>query len=481
MPIRRTKIICTIGPATDSYEKLEALQRAGMNIVRLNMSHADHDGARRIIAWIRTLNRKVRSPVAILLDTQGPEIRTGIMSQPMDLNPGEVVTLTVRDAESVETTSIHVNYHELVDVVEVGNRITVDNGLLNFEILKKDGMQLVCKVIDGGTLGSKRHVNLPGVRINLPAITPKDRQDIEFGLGLDVDFVALSFVRTASDVGELRSIAAHMRKRIQIIAKIEDQEGVSNIHEITRAADGIMVARGDLGIETDIADLPNVQRRLVHAAAKWGKRCIVATHLLESMIENPIPTRAEVTDVANAVYEGADAVMLSGESSVGKHPVRCVEQLNAITLQAERYPGLGYEEDLQNDSDKQQLAIHAVALAESIKAAGIIVITRRGIMADLVTSAQPASVPIYAFTNDSQTRRRLSLNRAVVSHRTDFSNQPERTLQRAFKVLIEREGLESGSKVVVISDVLAGAKTDAIQIRFLPKAMEDGTIGSPSQ
>jgi pyruvate kinase len=468
MPIRRTKIICTIGPVTDRFEVLERMCHAGMNIVRLNMSHADHDSARRIIGWIRTLNRKVRHPVAIMLDTQGPEIRTGVVSQPMNLNPGDVVTLAVRDADQVETSSIHVNYHELADVVQVGNRITVDNGLINFEVLKKEGVQLVCKVIDGGLLGSKRHVNLPGVRINLPAITPKDRLDIAMGLELDVDFIALSFVRSPDDVLELREIAAQKRKRVHVIAKIEDQEGVSNIHRIVQVADGVMVARGDLGIETDMADLPNVQRRLVHACARGGKRCIVATHLLESMIENPIPTRAEVTDVANAVYEGADAVMLSGETSIGRHPVKCVEQLNAIAIAAERYPGLGYEADLEANSDKQQLAIHAVALAESIKAAGIVVITRRGIMADLVTSARPSKVPIFAFTNDSQTRRRLSLNRAVFSHRTEFSNQPEKTLQRAFRVLMEREDVPVRSKVVVISDVLAG-ETDAIQIRLLPE------------
>jgi pyruvate kinase len=391
-----------------------------------------------------------------------------VVSQPMNLNPGDVVTLAVRDADQVETSSIHVNYHELADVVQVGNRITVDNGLINFEVLKKEGVQLVCKVIDGGLLGSKRHVNLPGVRINLPAITPKDRLDIAMGLELDVDFIALSFVRSPDDVLELREIAAQKRKRVHVIAKIEDQEGVSNIHRIVQVADGVMVARGDLGIETDMADLPNVQRRLVHACARGGKRCIVATHLLESMIENPIPTRAEVTDVANAVYEGADAVMLSGETSIGRHPVKCVEQLNAIAIAAERYPGLGYEADLEADSDKQQLAIHAVALAESIKAAGIVVITRRGIMADLVTSARPSKVPIFAFTNDSQTRRRLSLNRAVFSHRTEFSNQPEKTLQRAFRVLMEREDVPVRSKVVVISDVLAG-ETDAIQIRLLPE------------
>ncbi len=462
---RRTKIICTIGPATANYPVLERMAEAGMDMVRLNMSHADHAAAAQTINWIRTLNRKGRRPISIMLDTQGPEIRTGDISEPMHLEPGEVVTLSVRDPEEVETSSIHVNYRELADIARAGSRITVDNGLLNFEVLEVEAKQLVCKIIDGGQLGSKRHVNLPGVRLNLPAITQKDRTDIEFGLANDIDFIALSFVRSADDVNELRSLLGDRKNRPGILAKIEDPQGVANLHQIAEAADGVMVARGDLGIETDIADLPNVQRRIAHACAKWGRRCIIATHLLESMIDNPIPTRAEVTDVANAVYEGADAVMLSGETSVGKYPVRCVQQLVSITRASERYPGLGYERNLIADTDKQQLAIHAVALAESIKADGIVVVTRRGVTANLVTNARPPTVPIYAFTNDSRTRRRLTLNRALLSYRTEFSLEPEKSLQRALRVLRERENMSADAKVVVISDVLAGAKTDAIQIR----------------
>jgi pyruvate kinase len=406
MTARRTKIICTIGPVTASYPKLEGLQGAGMNIVRLNMSHADHASATKIINWIKTLNRKVQYPVAIMLDTQGPEIRTGEINEPMDLNTGDVVTVSVLP-DDVERSSIHINYRELVDVLQVGNKMTVDNGLINFEVLEKEGSRLVCRVLDGGVLGSKRHVNLPGVRVNLPSITAKDRRDIEFGVAHDVDFIALSFVRSAKDVHDLRKVLGAKAKNIKVIAKIEDQEGVTNVHEIVRAADGVMVARGDLGIETNIADLPNVQRRIVHSCAKWGKRSIVATHLLESMIENPIPTRAEVTDVANAIYEGVDGIMLSGETSVGKYPIRCVEQLDEIARSSERWPGLGYEKELVADTDKQHIAINAVALAEDIDAKGIVVITRRGITADLVTSARPHKVPIYAFTNHSQTRRRL--------------------------------------------------------------------------
>jgi len=228
-----------------------------------------------------------------------------------------------------------------------------------------------------------------------------------------------------------------------------------------------MVARGDLGIETDIADLPNVQRRIVHSSAKGGKRCIVATHLLESMIEHPIPTRAEVTDVANAIYEGVDALMLSGETSIGKYPIRCVEQIDEIARATERWPGLGYEKELVTQSDKQYIATNAVKLAEDIHAAGIVVITRRGLTADLVTNARPQTVPIYAFTNHSQTRRRLVINRAVIAYRMEFSSEPEKTLQRALRTLRVREGFAAGEKVVVISDVLAQFNSDAIQLRLI--------------
>jgi pyruvate kinase len=465
--IRRTKIICTIGPATTSFEALKQLYEAGMNVVRLNMSHADHATSKKIINWVKTLNRQIPYPIPILLDTQGPEIRTGVLANPMELKTGDVVTLSVRDSELVEQKSIQINYDDIVDAVDVGGVITVDNGLMNFKVLQKKQHQLTCEVIDGGTLGSRKHVNLPGVRVNLPAITAKDEQDIKFGIDNDVDFIALSFVRSPDDITQLRTVLGKKQQSVKVIAKIEDQEGVKNIHDIASLSDGIMVARGDLGIETDITNLPNIQRRLVHASAKAGVRCIVATHLLESMIDNPIPTRAEVTDVANAIYEGTDAVMLSGETSVGNYPIRCVEQLDKIAKNAEKFSGLGYEKALTVNVDKQHVAVHAVALAEALNAKGIVVITRRGLTADLVTNAKPQTVPVYAFTNNSQTRRRLALNRAVYAHRMAFSNDPEKTLQRAFDLLRDREGLSESSKLVVISDVLANQPTEAIQIRGL--------------
>jgi len=467
--MRKTKIICTIGPATDSYPMLEKLAQAGMDIVRLNMSHGDHESAAQVIKSIRTLNRKLKSPVAVLLDTQGPEIRTGDIADELELKNGSRITISVRDNVDVEASSIHINYDDLIDTVDVGDRITVDNGIINLEVLNKnESGTMDCKVIDGGILKSKRHVNLPGIRVNLPAITKKDRADILFGLEQQVDFIALSFVREAEDIRELKALMGDKLGKIKIIAKIEDQSGVQNLDEILGEVDGVMVARGDLGVEINVAELPNVQRHIVQRCAEQGRRVIVATHLLESMIENPIPTRAEVTDVANAIYEEVDAVMLSGETTVGRHPVRCVEQLVEIAESTEAFTGLGFTKNLITDIDKQNLAITAVQLAETLQARGVVVITRRGFMADYVTNCHPQKTRIFAFTNDSQTRRRLILNRNLTPIRTAFSSDPEKTLQTAFDALKQREGFVGGDKVVVISDVLAGSGIEAIQIRHLP-------------
>lgn len=447
---------------------LEKLAAAGMDIVRLNMSHGEHESAARVIKHIKTLNRKVTYPIAILLDTQGPEIRTGDIANDLELKNGSIITISVRDTK-VEESSIHIQYAELIDAVDIGDRITVDNGIINFEVLaKNENGTMQCKVIDGGILKSKRHVNLPGIRVNLPSITKKDKADILFAVEQQVDFIALSFVREAQDIRDLNELLGDKAGKIKVIAKIEDQSGVENIEEIIDEADGIMVARGDLGVEINVAELPNVQRRIVQLCAEKGKRVIVATHLLESMIENPIPTRAEVTDVANAIYEEVDAVMLSGETTVGRHPIRCVEQLVEIAEATESFTGLNFTRNLHSENEKQLLAVTAVQLAESLKAKGIVVITRRGFMADYVTNCHPQQTRIYAFTNDSRTRRRLMLNRNMSPFRSDFSNDPEKTLQTAFDALKTRASLKTGDKVVVISDVLAGVGIDAIQIREIP-------------
>ena len=467
MKYKRTKIICTIGPSTESFSSIKKLHEAGMNVARLNMSHSDHKNAKKIIDRIKKLNQSVETPVGILLDTQGPEIRTGDTSRVVNLEPGQLVSFTIRDEVDVETTSIRVHYDELIQSVNVGTLISLDNGLLNFKVLKKSKNELECKVLDGGRLGSKRHVNLPGIRINLPSVTEKDKRDIAFGLKEDVDFIALSFVRNASDIDDLKEVLRNKAKKVKIISKIEDREGLSNIEEICLVSDSVMVARGDLGIETDLANLPNIQRKIMSNCAKYGVRSIVATHLLESMIDNPTPTRAEVTDVANAIYEGADAVMLSGETTIGKYPIESVKFISRIAKQTEKYRTLGYENQLISKTDWQHLGVAAKDIAESIKADGIIAITRSGQTAEIVANAKPFMIPIFAFSNNKKTIKQLSLTGSVHAYKSSMYSDHEKNLQSIMKILKKELSPTRELKFVVISGILSENSADAIEVRSL--------------
>ena len=427
----------------------------------------NHSNAKKIIDRIRKLNKQVKNPVGILLDTQGPEIRTGDTSEVVNLEPGQLVSFTVRDEIDVETTSIRVHYDELIQSVSVGTLISLDNGLLNFKVLKKTKNQLECKVLDGGKLGSKRHVNLPGIRINLPSITEKDKSDIAFGLKENVDFIALSFVRDASDIEDLKKILKTKIEKIKIISKIEDREGLSNIDDICKVSDAVIVARGDLGIETDLANLPNVQRKIMSSCAKYGVNSIVATHLLESMIENPTPTRAEVTDVANAIYEGADAVMLSGETTIGKYPTEAVNLISRIATQTEKYRTLGYEEKLISETDWQYLGIAAKNIAESIGADGIVAITRSGQTAEIVSNAKPFMKPIFAFSNNKKTINQLSLSGSVHAYYSPMYASHEKNINSVMGILKKELNPKSDLKFVVISGILSEKSADAIEIRTL--------------
>ena len=463
----KTKIIATIGPSTSKYSDLKSLHAAGMNVARINMSHASHSDAINIINSINKINQlqsKVYGPAGILLDTQGPEIRTGINQSDIDLNIGDIVNLTIRDDVDVETSSIKINYKGLIKSVEKGSKISIDNGLLNFKVLAKDNENLKCRVLDGGTLGSKRHVNLPGVRVDLPSITKKDRKDINLAIKHNVSFIALSFVRSAKDVLDLRAILKKKKSSAQIIAKIENQEGLDNIHAITQAADIVMVARGDLGIETDLADLPNIQRRIMYATAKWGRRSIVATHLLESMINNPTPTRAEVTDVANAIYEGADAVMLSGETSVGKFPIQCIKMLKKIALKTEYFRTLGYERFLNESSDWQNIALGARDLASRVNADGIIIITRSGQTANVVSNTKPFRMPVHAFTNNNNTYNHLSLVGGIKPYFLKSISNKSLTIKKIKSILSSSTKSKKSLKFVLIAGIYSASHTDSIQI-----------------
>ena len=466
--MRLTKIVCTIGPATKSWDVLAALSSAGMNVARLNMSHGDHASHLQVIRNIKSLNKKLPHPISLLMDLQGPEIRTGELAESLNLNTGDVFYFTVL-ADDAEERSVHVSYQDLVNDLRAGERVTVDNGLINLEVLEVSEHRLKCRVLDGGTLGSRKHVNLPGVRVNLPSITDKDRQDIGFAIEQDLDFIALSFVRSADDVRQVREIVQSVGGHQRLIAKIENQEGVDNFDTILESADGVMVARGDLGVEVAYEELPVLQRNIVRRCAVAGKPVIVATHLLESMIHNPLPTRAEVTDVANAVYEQVDAIMLSGETATGRHPVRCVEVLDEIATRIEAEPGMSfYLERPPPATHREHLARSACRLADSLAVRAIVVMTRRGQFGQLVASYRPQRSTIYAFTNMSTTRRKLWLNRAVVPFRMNLSKDPEKTIVNALGKLRERALVEAGEPVVVVSDVATatGDLVTSIQVRI---------------
>ena len=456
------------------WEVIRAMYNEGMSVVRINMSHASYTEAEKTIQWVRTLNRKVKYAVPVMLDTSGPEVRTGVLSKPMPLTAGQeiVMTSTEESASANGRKSIQVGYPEFESAMKVGDLIRLDNGLINLRVVAKDAPGLKCRVLDGGNLGSKKHVNLPGVHINLPSITSKDKADIEFAKEHEVSLIAQSFVRTAEDIQQMKDLLGTSHRWVRIIAKIENFEGVDHAAEIARSAAGIMVARGDLGIETDMAALPALQRKLVETTLRSGRRCVVATHLLESMVANPIPTRAEVVDVSNAIHQGADAVMLSAETSIGKYPVRAVEILRRIAEEQEKLPSEEFTVSKDEANHRQHMAWSASELAERIDAQGIVVITRSGRAADLVTNTAPRNVPIFAFSNRSQTRRQLMLNRSVYAFRIPFSKYPEETIKRAFTVLRNRVGLTDDASVIVISSLNDSSPIDSITIRQIGDPLE---------
>lgn len=465
--MRKTKIICTVGPATSSLDMLTKLAKAGMNIARLNMSHGDHNSHGATVARIKELNQTLEHPVALMMDTQGPEIRTGYRTTDLDLVAGELVSVGVQADNDGNTSAIQINYAGLIEDVDIGDKIAIDNGLINLLVLEKHSQNIKCEIIDGGVLKSRCHVNLPGKRVNLPSITDKDKNDIAFAIKHEIDFIALSFVRDKRDIAEVDQLLADNNSNIKIIAKIEEQEGLGNLESIIESCHGIMVARGDLGVEIPIEVLPRVQRRIVRQCALHGRRVIVATHMLESMINNPLPTRAEVTDVANAVYEEADAIMLSAESALGKYPVRCVEILDRIALSIEKSRGLRFSDKLILDTDSQEVASAAVKLAESLGAIAIIVPTRTGRMANLLSNCHPQTPAICAYTASPQVCRQLALTRNVRCFEADYQPDPDKILSAAAKDLLAREEHDRSDKVVVVSDTLSGPGIVTIQIRYL--------------
>lgn len=465
--MRKTKIIATLGPATESKEVLEQLILTGTNIFRLNMSHAQHDWVRAIIPRIRHVAAKIDTPIGILLDTQGPAIRTGDLPTKLDLKPGDIFSFTVRGHHSEEARSVDTNYDDLVNDLKVGDVVLVDNGVIRMVVKEKRDKEIVCEALTQAILGSRRHINLPGIRVNLPALTEKDLKDLAVGLECGVDFVALSFVREAKDIEQLRAILVKEGAlNTQIIAKIEDQSAVANIDSIIEAADAVMVARGDLGIECPYEELPIIQRKVVRKCIMRSKPVIVATHLLESMIGNPMPTRAEITDVANAVGEGADAIMLSGETSLGKYPVECIRVLDTVASRIERSESYGFHQEITLDSNEQGVVSSAIDMANKVGAAGLILFSKTGRLPRMTAALRPKVSPIFTFTPTAHLPNLLTIRYGVYAFPLTFSEKPDETLLRAEANLKRRGLISNGDNVVVISDLISeGDRYMSVQLR----------------
>ena len=471
-PLRQTKIVFTLGPATQSEEMLEQLIRGGADVARLNMAHANHEWTRMVIKRIRDVSQRVGREIAIMMDIKGPEIRTGDVEVPIELKAGEEFDFTVRPGGEAgespeEIRSVGVNYGDLLNDISVGDIVLVDSGLMRFEVTDKiDGRRIRCKVLIDGQLTSRRHINLPGVKVNLPAFTEKDRRDTLVGIEEDIDFVALSFVRERQDIITLREFLQENDSRAKIIAKIEDQSAITNLDEIIHECDALMVARGDLGIECPLEELPIIQRRALKACFDRGRAVIIATHMLESMIESPVPTRAEITDVANAVYEEADCVMLSGETTIGKYPLECVQTLDRIARRIEEEGDVAFAEPAFMKGEKINVLKSAVVLANQIKGSSLLTFTRQGFMAQSLAALGPACAPIFAMTNTVTTLRQMRLLLGVFPFVIPLTSDPNDTIENAIRLLVRGGYVSEGDKLIVVTDILSHDRlVDSVQLR----------------
>jgi pyruvate kinase len=462
---RHTKIIATIGPATETVEKLGQLITSGVDVIRLNMAHGSCEWVAQVVARVREASEKVHRQVAVMMDVKGPEIRTGVVEQSIELAVGdEFEFYTTTPSGGVRGVSV--NYAGFPADVNVGATVLVDSGLMRLEVLSKNETHVRCRVLTSGKLGSRRHINLPGVDVNLPSLTEKDEKDIRAGVTAGIDFVALSFVRRSDDILVLRTLLDHLGSKARIIAKIEDQGGLRNLEGIVKATDAVMVARGDLGIEIDYHTLPQVQTRIVELCLSEGKPVIIATHLLESMISAPMPTRAEISDVSNAARERADAVMLSGETTTGAYPLECVEVMKNILRSTEPTEKRGLNEVLQLHEPKAKMLRSAAVLAQQLHPSGIVVFTRSGFLAYTLAALRAVAVPVFAFTDDEIIFRQMLLPWGVEPFLMKFSDDPEETIINALTRLKERDWCDEGTWLVVITNALARGKiVDTIQLR----------------
>ena len=461
--MKKTKIVCTMGPNTNDKNIMLELAKNGMDVARFNFSHGDYAEHQSRLEILKEVRKELDRPVAALLDTKGPEIRTGVLKdgKKVSLKEGQTFTLTTREIIGDETIT-HINYSGLNEDVAAGNKILIDDGLIELEVEKVEGTEIVCTVINGGELGEKKGVNVPDVKIKLPALTEKDKEDIRFGIKQGFDFIAASFVRTADCIREIKSMLDSEGSAIKVIAKIENAEGIDNLDEIIAVADGIMVARGDMGVEIPAQEVPHIQKEIIRKCNEACKTVITATQMLDSMIRNPRPTRAEVTDVANAVYDGTDAVMLSGETAMGKYPVDALKMMVSIVEETEDY--LDYsayrrrkvtEENMKNISNAVCAA--SVSTAHDIGADYIIAPSITGFTSMMLSKWRPAA-RIIGMSPSTTTVRQMMLQWGVTPIWSRRAESTDELIENSLEELKSGNVIKSGDLAVITAGIVTYAR-----------------------
>ena len=478
--MRRTKIVCTLGPSTDKEEVLRNLMKNGMNVARMNFSHGTHEEQKARLDMIKKLREELNLPVAALLDTKGPEIRIGdVEGGKLELKPGQEFTLTTEEMLGTEK-KVTITYKELYKDVEPGDSILIDDGLIGMEVVRIDESDIVCRVKNGGFISNHKGVNVPGVELNMPFVSPKDLADIVFAVEQDYDFIAASFTRTAEDIMEIRKILQeHGGEKIHIIAKLENKQGVKNCEDILRVADGIMIARGDMGVEIPLEEVPVIQKELIRKAMHMGKPVITATQMLDSMMKNPRPTRAETSDVANAIYQGTSAIMLSGETAAGAYPIEAVQTMAKIAERTEQ--DIDYSREfkprkLAEAPDVTSAISHATCTtAADLKAAAIVAVSKSGRTVSRIAKYLPVC-PIIGCTTDERVYRQLNLLWGVTPVVMKEANTADELFDHAVELAEQKGLIARGELVVIAAGVPVGLSgtTNMMKVQIAGNALVTG-------
>mgnify|MGYP002521909813 CR=1 FL=1 len=474
--MRKTKIICTLGPSTDKGDVLRDLIANGMNVARFNFSHGSYEEHGGRLAKLKALREELGKPVAALLDTKGPEIRLKEFKNGVEmLDAGQTFTLTTREVEGTKEIC-SISYKDLPQDVQPGGTIMLDDGLIMLHIDEVTDTDIVCTVLNSGKIKTKKGVNVPGVHLSMPYLSSKDREDIIFGIQNGFDFIAASFVRTAQDVYDIRNLLNEYDSNIRIIAKIENREGVNNIDSILAAADAVMVARGDLGVEIDFTELPGIQKNIIDRSFSFGKPIVTATQMLDSMMVNPRPTRAEISDVANAIYDGTSAIMLSGETAAGAYPVEALKTMSAIAERTESEEHYRIQSVSEGQISVSDATAHAACLtAKDVNAAAIVTVSESGNTARLLSKYRPAQ-PIIACVMDEQVQRQLSLSWGITSLLMGPAHSTDELIEMSTALAKENGYLHNGELAVVTAGVPVGVSgtTNMIKIHMVGNCLATG-------